>query len=153
MARSYSASSGERVRSDAPKSNLSDSAKAEIQARYERAQARYKARLRAVENSNKLRERELALIKSLQEISERESKGNSVQSDAPTRNKDLNTKVAGGSVETWYDKPTRSWVSQIKDTNGNQIGDAEYTGSGRDSAKKAHDFLVGEAERRIRDNG
>jgi hypothetical protein len=84
---------------------------------------------------------------------ERTPKANSVQSDAPPRNKDLNTKVEGGLVETWYDKPTRSWVSQIKDTNGNQVGSAEYTGSGRDSAKKAHDFLVGEAERRIRDNG
>jgi len=152
MSRSYS-SSGQSVRSDAPRPNLSDSAKAEIQARYERAQARYKTRLRAVENSQKLRERELALIKDLKEISERESKGNSVQSDAPTRNPDLNTKVEGGLVETWYDKPTRSWVSQIKDANGNQIGSAEYTGSGRDSAKKAHDFLVGEAEKRIRDNG
>lgn len=141
------------MRSDAPKSNLSDASKAQIQARYERAQARYKARLRALENTNKLRERELALIKDLQEIREREAKGNSVQSDAPVRKKDLDTEIEGGKVETWYDKPTRSWVTQVKDADGNQVGEAEYTGSGKESAKKVHDFWVKEGAKRIRENG
>jgi hypothetical protein len=43
----------------------------------------------------------------------------------------------GESVETWYDPQTRSYVTQRKDSEGNQIGDAEYAGN-RDSAAFAH---------------
>lgn len=29
--------------------------------------------------------------------------------------------------DLWYDRYTRSWVAQLKDAEGNQVGDAEYT--------------------------
>lgn len=35
-------------------------------------------------------------------------------------------------VDTWYDRHTRSWVVQLKDRDGNQIGDAEYVGNTHD---------------------
>lgn len=35
----------------------------------------------------------------------------------------------GFCVETWYDKHTRSWISQLKNKEGDQIGDAEYDGT------------------------
>lgn len=35
-------------------------------------------------------------------------------------------------IDTWYDRSTRSWVVQLKDREGNQIGDAEYTGNKQD---------------------
>lgn len=40
-----------------------------------------------------------------------------------------------GSVDMWYDRQTRSWVVQKKDAEGNQIGDAYYTGSKSDAQK------------------
>ena len=43
----------------------------------------------------------------------------------------------GLSVETWYDRQVRSWLTQIKDPEGNQIGNAFWSGS-KDSAKNAH---------------
>lgn len=38
------------------------------------------------------------------------------------------------SVQTWYDRKTRSWVTQLKDGEGNQVGDAQYDA--------AHDSVV-----------
>lgn len=35
-------------------------------------------------------------------------------------------------IESWYDRYTRSWVVQLKDREGNQIGDAEYVGNKQD---------------------
>lgn len=35
----------------------------------------------------------------------------------------------GNTVERFYDKGTRSSVARVIDSDGNQIGDAEYTGS------------------------
>ena len=38
--------------------------------------------------------------------------------------------LSGGYyIETWYDRHTRSWVSQLKDREGSQLGDAEYSGT------------------------
>lgn len=34
----------------------------------------------------------------------------------------------GCQVQTWYDRHTRSWVTALKDMEGNQIGDASYDG-------------------------
>jgi len=141
--------SGGALKSEISKSNLSEAAKAEIQARFEKAQARYEARMRGVKNSQALRDKEIQLIKDLQDIRERESKAQSLKSDLKPKKNELDTKVAGGSVETWYDKGTRSWVTQTKDAEGNQVGEAEYTGRGKASAKNAHDFAVGEASRRL----
>lgn len=141
--------SGGALKSEISKSNLSDSAKAEIQARFEKAQARYEARMRGVKNSQALRDKEIQLVKDLQEIRERESKGQSLKSDLKAIKKELNTKVEGGSIETWYDKSNRLWVTQTKDAEGNQVGDADFTARGKASAKNAHDFAVSEASRRL----
>lgn len=32
-------------------------------------------------------------------------------------------------VSKWYDRSTRCWVVQVKDAEGNQIGDADYVHS------------------------
>jgi hypothetical protein len=36
--------------------------------------------------------------------------------------------VGGFQVETWFDKQGRNWTTQVKDSNGCQIGHAEYAG-------------------------
>lgn len=77
------------------------------------------------------------------------SQGGSLRSELTPRRGELSTKVEGGSVETWYDRANRLWVTQTKDAEGNQIGEAEFTGSGKASAKNAHDFAVSEASRRL----
>lgn len=43
--------------------------------------------------------------------------------------------VNGNSVESWYDSKTRSYVTQTKDAQGNQLGDANFSGTvkGRNS--------------------
>lgn len=38
-------------------------------------------------------------------------------------------------VDRWYDRPARSWVIQLKDAQGNQIGDAVYVAT-RAEAKR-----------------
>jgi hypothetical protein len=44
-------------------------------------------------------------------------------------------------TETWYDRYTRSWVTQIFDGDGNQYGESQYSGckSERDFNKKMAD--------------
>ena len=41
------------------------------------------------------------------------------------------------SVETWWDKTSRNWVTQIKDAEGNQIGSALFAGN-KSCAKHNH---------------
>ena len=77
------------------------------------------------------------------------SQGGSLKSEIKPKKNELDTKVAGGSVETWYDKSNRLWVTQTKDAEGNQVGDADFTARGKASAKNAHDFAVSEASRRL----
>lgn len=33
------------------------------------------------------------------------------------------------TVDTWFDRQSRSWVTQLKDGDGLQVGDAEYDGN------------------------
>jgi len=33
------------------------------------------------------------------------------------------------NIDQWYDKSSRSWVTQLKDEAGNQIGEAAYDGN------------------------
>lgn len=42
-------------------------------------------------------------------------------------------------IDQWYDRHTRSWVTQVLDREGNQVGDAQYcTASGKvDAARTA----------------
>jgi hypothetical protein len=41
----------------------------------------------------------------------------------------------GNTVERFYDRQTRSSVTRVLDPNGNQIGEADYSGN-----KKSADF-------------
>lgn len=51
----------------------------------------------------------------------------------------------GNTVDCWYDRKTRQSVMQVLDSEGNQIGDAEYSGN-RESARFVKQFA-------IKDNG
>lgn len=51
------------------------------------------------------------------------------------------TIVPDGTVETWYDRKTRSYVTVRKNALGDQVGDASYDGD-RESAKLAHRWMV-----------
>lgn len=45
------------------------------------------------------------------------------------------------TVETWFDRSSRNWITQIKDLDGNQVGDALFAGR-RDSAVVNHSDAV-----------
>jgi hypothetical protein len=47
----------------------------------------------------------------------------------------------GFFVETWYSRQTRSYVTQLKDLNLCQLGEAVYTGN-KTSALRAHKQVV-----------
>ena len=49
---------------------------------------------------------------------------NTIQNNKPSKI----TRVRLGTVETWYDRNQRSYVTQLKDPHGNQIGDAYHDG-------------------------
>jgi hypothetical protein len=55
------------------------------------------------------------------------------------------TNVEDGTVDTWYDSGSRSWVTQRLDAEGNQIGDANYDGTQED-AKRSHASMVSDAK-------
>lgn len=69
--------------------------------------------------------------------------------DATTRQMlrflDRNRTYAVGDVtiETWYDRASRNWITTRKDSLGNQIGDAVITGN-KASAAHAHDAAITE---------
>lgn len=44
-------------------------------------------------------------------------------------------------VETWYDRYTRSWITQTKTADWDQIGQAQYDGNKRD-AMASHTHAV-----------
>lgn len=37
------------------------------------------------------------------------------------------TRLPGGMVESWYNRSVRSWVTLVKDDEGNQIGEGLYS--------------------------
>ena len=41
------------------------------------------------------------------------------------------------TVETWHDPQSQNWITQTKDSEGNQVGEADLTGH-RSSAAMAH---------------
>lgn len=47
------------------------------------------------------------------------------------------TKFSRGSVDSWWDRYTRNWITQVKDLEGNQIGNADYS-SNRTIMVKLH---------------
>jgi len=62
---------------------------------------------------------------------------------------------SGNHVETWYDRHTRSWVTQTLDADRNQIGEADYSGC-RENRDFCHDRRVkaegGKAPERVSAN-
>jgi hypothetical protein len=44
--------------------------------------------------------------------------------------------VGRHTVEQWYDRQTRLWVTQVKDERGCQVGDAEFAGAGNLEGRK-----------------
>lgn len=40
----------------------------------------------------------------------------------------LETFPNGFTVETWYDRRSRNWITQTKDAEGNQVGEASFGG-------------------------
>lgn len=62
----------------------------------------------------------------------------------PTRT----TKVGTFTVETWYDRKTRSYVTQTKDADGCQLETADYAGN-KDAAITDHDDAVKTATERM----
>lgn len=38
------------------------------------------------------------------------------------------TQLDGARIETWYDRKSVNWISQLKDSDDNQIGHAEFDG-------------------------
>lgn len=52
----------------------------------------------------------------------------------------------GWRVETWWDRRSRNWITQLKDENGYQVGHAGFSGN-KDGAELEHDHMVNEAER------
>lgn len=52
----------------------------------------------------------------------------------------------GITVDTWYDRQSRNWVTQTFDADGNQIADAEYSGD-RKSAQIDHQQAIATARR------
>jgi hypothetical protein len=51
-------------------------------------------------------------------------------------------------VETWYDRQSRNWVTQLKDKELNEIFNC-YSGNKKD-AKKAFNDFCGEAARMVK---
>lgn len=59
----------------------------------------------------------------------------------------------GMSVETWWDRRSRNWVTTIRDKDRNQIGDADFGGC-EDTAKSNHASAIARLNAdRIRDDG
>ncbi|TVY09920.1 hypothetical protein [Paenibacillus cremeus] len=50
------------------------------------------------------------------------------------------TEQKPAKVDKWYDRGTRSWVVQLKDHEGNQIGDAIYVASKSEAAEQEKDW-------------
>ena len=55
------------------------------------------------------------------------------------------TPVEDGTVDTWYDRDSKAWVTQRLDAEGNQVGDANYDGT-QDDAKISHANMVSDAK-------
>ncbi len=55
-------------------------------------------------------------------------------------------RVGDYQVDTWWDRYSRNWITQVKDMDGNQIGDADYSGN-RYGADITHERTV----RKLRD--
>jgi len=50
-------------------------------------------------------------------------------------------------IETWWDRYTRSWVTQLLTPEGYQVGEAFYSGC-RENAASSHGTMINEAAER-----
>ena len=41
----------------------------------------------------------------------------------------MKTEIKTHTVETWYDRRSRLWITQLKDAEGNQIDGASFSGN------------------------
>ena len=53
----------------------------------------------------------------------------------------LTTFSNGHTIDTWYDKQSKLWITQLLDENAHQIGDAEFSPN-KQSALYIHKQLV-----------
>jgi hypothetical protein len=44
-------------------------------------------------------------------------------------------------VETWYNRQERAWVTQLKNADWDQLGEADYAGT-KDQALREHERIV-----------
>jgi hypothetical protein len=47
-------------------------------------------------------------------------------SKGPTNPRDKELLPSGWTIDRWYDSSVRSWVVQLKDSHGNQVGESHY---------------------------
>lgn len=45
----------------------------------------------------------------------------------------LSTLSNGYTIYTWYDRQSRNWITQYRDAEGNQIGNALFSGNTKDA--------------------
>ena len=45
------------------------------------------------------------------------------------------------TIFTWYDRSKRIWITQYKDAEGNQIGNAEFSGNKKCANETHKEFL------------
>lgn len=55
------------------------------------------------------------------------------------------TKVGKMTVETWYDKQSKNWITQLKNETGSQVGDARFDGSRFAAIERSHQWFIEEA--------
>ena len=59
------------------------------------------------------------------------------------KSKQVNMKLQIGTktIESWYDQQSRSFVTQLKDQQGNQIGEAAYDGNSKSRTVSVNEFI------------
>jgi len=60
----------------------------------------------------------------------------------------ITTYSSGHTIETWYDRKSRNWITQLFDKNQYQIDDAIYTGN-KICANIAHKEMIVKANKLI----
>lgn len=53
----------------------------------------------------------------------------------------MKTQIQNYTVESWWSSDHRYWITQILDSEGNQVGDADYSPN-KNAMKFVHEFNV-----------
>ena len=48
----------------------------------------------------------------------------------------------GHIIDTWYDRKTRNWITQLRDSNDYQVGDAIFSGNKKDATISHKDMIA-----------